>query len=54
MRTVSLSAVRAAAFDSPESPAEPQAYLRRPIVRRHYPRAIQWHIDRGLFSPCAY
>jgi hypothetical protein len=29
----------------------------RPVrrrARRIMPRAIQWHIDRELFSPCAY
>jgi hypothetical protein len=56
MRTVSLSALRAAAFDRASFAAESEApaFTRRPVVRRRYPRAIQWHIDRGLFSPCVY
>jgi hypothetical protein len=58
MYRVSTSALRAAiADDAANDRREPLPRTGR-IVRRlrqaGYPRAIQWHIDRGLFSPCAY
>jgi len=56
MRYVKLSAIHAAAFDRACTESLEYSEVRplRPIVRTTYPRAIQWHIDRGLFSPCAY
>jgi hypothetical protein len=66
MKTVSVESLRAACRESCARTSDERIHIprgreRRPIYRplwrgdrRILPRAIAWHIERGLFSPCAY